>query len=311
MTTFPDGVYQFGGAPVSGRFSSPWATHYFVDARDGTAGASGKAPNEAVNTIQGAVDLATGGDIIYIRPQPYQIDSMYDRYEEDVAITMASNLTSGDDVVDGMMTIIGVAVNTFNADFSGIRWKQATTTALTNDAPGLHIENIGFFGEGKDQSVLLRYAADTKRGSEGTSIYHCSFKGAGIQVTSGGDGLTIDSCRFQCAYDGHTAAIKAGGVINLRRLTIRNCEWLDGNSTKPSEPCIDIDGTTSELLIRDCYFPQLPTGNVYIATDGAVHGLIANCYFNHDDLDTDSEIALGTGVIAVACYDQGGLATTA
>ena len=311
MTTFGDQVREFGGAPVgSGRFSSPWATHYFVDAIDGKASNGGKRPDDATATIQQAVDLSTGGDIIYIRPQQYKIDTMYGRYTEDVTITMASGLSSGGIVVDGMRSIIGVSVNTFNADFSGIRWKYGTTTCLTNDTPGLHLENIGFFAEGKTQAVLLRYAADTKRGSEGTSIYHCAFKGAGIQVTSGGDGLTIDSCRFQCAYDGGVAAINMSGVINLRRPTIRNCEFLDGNATVPDAAYIDIDGTTSELLIRDCYFGQEPATEAYIETDGAVYGLIANCYFNTDELDTNFHILLGTGVKAVGCYDQAGLADT-
>lgn len=313
MTTAPDMLMEFGGAPVSGgRFSSPWAKHYFVDAIDGSAGNAGLRPDDAMATIQQAVDLATGGDVIYIRPQQYKIDTMYGRYTEDVTITMATGLTSGDAVVDGMRSIIGVAANTFNADFSGVRWKHATSCNLTNDTPGLHVENIGFFSEGATYGVNLRYEADTKRGSEGSSFYHCAFKGKGLYVISGGDGLTIDSCRFQCAYNGTVADINTSGVINLRRLTIRNCEWLDGNSTAPTAPCITIAGTTSEILIRDCYFPQIPTagGSVYIDTTGANHGLIANCYFNHDDLDTDVDILLGTGVKAVGCYDQGGLATT-
>ena len=313
MTTAPDMLMEFGGSPVgSGRFSSPWAKHYFVDAIDGSAGNAGLRPDDATKTIQQAVDLATGGDIIYIRPQRYNIDTMYGRYTENVTITMATGLTSGDAVVDGMRSIIGVSANTFNADFSGVRWKQSSTgTNLINDTPGLHVENVGFFSEGAaSYGVLLRYIADTHRGSEGTSFYHCAFKGKGLYVISGGDGLTIDSCRFQPAYDGTVADINLSGVINLRRPTIRNCEFLDGNSTKPSAPCITVTGTTTELLIRDCYFPKLPTGNIYIETSGAVHGLIANCYFNEDDLDTDAEISLGTGVRAVACYDAAGIATS-
>ena len=310
MTTAPDMLLEFGGSPVgSGRFSSPWAKHYFVDAIDGSAGNAGLRPDDATATIQQAVDLATGGDIIYIRPQRYKIDTMYGRYTEDVTITMATGLTSGDAVVDGMRSIIGVSANTFNADFSGVRWK-GTTTNLINDTPGLHVENIGFFSEGCTYGVLLRYIADTHRGSEGTSFYHCAFKGKGLYVISGGDGLTIDSCRFQPKYDGTTCSINLSGVINLRRPTIRNCEWLDGNATATATACIVVAGTTTELLIRDCYFPKIPTSGVYIDTSGAVTGLIANCYFNEDDLDTDAEILLGTGVRAVACYDAAGLATS-
>lgn len=64
MSTFPDGVYQFGGEPVGGaRFSSPWATAWFVDGTDGSDANTGKKPDTAKATIDAAVQLAGKSDI--------------------------------------------------------------------------------------------------------------------------------------------------------------------------------------------------------------------------------------------------------
>ena len=250
-----------------------------------------------------------GGDILYIRPQGYTIGTGFARYTEDVAVTLGGDGGSGETATNANMSIIGV-IDSLNPEY-GVRWKHETATNLTNDAPALHVSNIGFFSEGATYGVLLRNngATYTQRGSDGTTFYNCVFKGKGVYVLSGGDGLCIERSRFHCAYDGTVAQLNFSCSANPgRRLLVRNCEWQDGNGTTSSGPCITIAAPATEILIRDCYFGQLPTGSVYIATAGDNYGLIANCYFNHDDLDTDAEITLGTGVTAVGCFDKAGIA---
>lgn len=306
-TNFDDGLYSYG-APVNiGRFASPWATHYFVDAVGGSDG-DGKSPEQAFTTIQAAINAMSGQDIAYIRPQAFHDDRGFNRYTEDVTITggVASNIFA-----NANMSLIGVSGPGAIGDFVGVRWKHASAVNLTNEAPALHIENIGFFSEGATYGVLLSHdgATQTKQGSQGTSFYNCHFKGKGAYILSGGDGTTFIGCRFQCAYDGTVAQLNYSASANPgRRLTVRNCDWLDGNATAPSGPCITIAAPLTEFLITGCNFPQLPTGSVYIATAGANYGLISNCFFNEDDLDTDAEITLGTGVVAVACWDKAGIA---
>lgn len=312
MSTFGDMVYEFGGAPVgSGRFSNPWGTHYFVDAAEGSDTDKGTTPDHALNTIQGAVDKAVGGDVIYIRPQTFHADRGFNRYTEDVTITGG---VSSSVFANANMSIIGVTAPGSIGDFVGVRWKHSSTCNLTNEAPALHLENIGFFSEGATYGVLLSHdgATQTKQGSQGTSLYNCHFKGKGLYILSGGDGTTVIGCRFQCAYDGTVAQLNYSASANPgRRFTVRNCDFLDGNATAPSGPCITIAAPLTEFLITGCNFPQLPTGNVYIATAGANYGLISDCYFNEADLDTDAEITLGTGVKVVGCYDHAGIATAA
>ena len=316
MTTVSDGLYEYGGAPVSPRHSNPWGTHYFVDATNGSDAYDGKSPVRAKATIQAAVtasttDTLSRGDVIYINPQTWDTTKGFTRYTEDVTITSGA---TGTDMTNSNMSLIGITGPGATGDFLGVRWKHATATNLTNDAPALHLENIGFFSEGATYAVLLVNDGATlsKQGSQGTSFYNCGFKGKGLYVLSGGDGLTVDSCRFQCSWDGVTAQLNVSCSANPgRRLTVRNCEWLDGNGTVPATRCIDIAPPMTEFLIRDCHFPQEPTDAVYIDVGGANEGLISNCYFNDDEVDTDLKITQGTVTNVVGCYDAAGLATTA
>jgi hypothetical protein len=299
MTTYADGVYQYGGAPVGGgRFSSPWATHRFVDAATGNDSNDGISVESAKATIQSAVTAAGRGDVIYIRPQAYVIGTGFTRYEEDVTNTLAQSDVS----------IIGVT-NSRNPEY-GVRWKHATATHLTSIAPAWHLENIGFFGESATSIVTLtnNSATDTARGSDGFTSYNCVFKGAPIAINDGGDGVTFDSCRFHCAYTGTVAAINYTCSANSgRRFAVRNCEWLDGNGTVSSGPMIAILPPMTEVIIRDCYFPQIPTGNAYITAPTGVEGLIANVHCAAADLAIGTAFPVSANLFTVGIYDELGL----
>jgi len=292
-----------------GRFSTPFANHWFVDGINGKAGNSGTRPDHAFSTIQAAVTAAGRNDVIYVNPHTWTIGSGFTRYEEDVTVTSG---VSGTDMLHSNISLIGISTPGATGDFLGVRWKHATATNLTVEAPAFHVENIGFFSEGATYAVLLSHdgAADTKRGSQGTSFYNCAFKGKGLYVLYGGDGLTVEKCRFQCSSGGTVAQLYYSSSLHPgRRLTVRNCEWLDGNGTVSSGPCIHILPPTTEILIRDCYFPQVPTGNAYISAAGGNEGLIANCHFATSDLSTTGYVE-GDALIAAAMYDYTGIQTS-
>jgi hypothetical protein len=314
LTNYPNGITSFGSPVMGARHANPWGTHYFVDGTNGNDANDGKSPERSKATIQSAVtastaDTASRGDVIYINPGIWNSGTGFYRYTEDVTITAGS---SGTDMTNSNMSLIGIS-NGGTGDFLGVRWKHATAQSLSNDAPALHVENIGFFNEGATYGVLLTNngATLTKQGTQGTSFYNCAFKGKGLYAVGGGDGLTVERTRFQCAYDGTVAQLNYNCSANPgRRFTVRNCEWLDGNGTVSSAQMIDVSAPCTEILIRDCYFPQAPTGSVYIDLAGANEGVIANCYFGSANLDTDAHILQGTATIVVACYDVGGLAAT-
>lgn len=71
MTTFGDGVFQYGGAAVGGALSmglmGGGAKAFFVDPANGTAGAGGLKQNDALASVGAAYALTTDkkGDVIY------------------------------------------------------------------------------------------------------------------------------------------------------------------------------------------------------------------------------------------------------
>lgn len=309
MTISPDGLFQYGGQPVGGfLWASPWSKVYFVDGYGGAAGNSGERPDDALSTIAAATAKATTGDVIYIRPLDYSIGHGVERYSEDVSITMTNTgynhagTTSYPLCQPSNISIIGCAHKT-NPGYA-VRWKPATATALTNTSPNLHVENIGFFAEDLlAVSLLSNGTTDTQRGIDGTSFYNCEIKGGGMTVADGGTCLTLDHCRFAPKYNGEVdnAFTYTCNTSPGRLLTIRNCEFFDGNGTVCDDQWITLTGTITEVLIRDCYFGQVPTGNAYIVAAAGVEGLIANCYFAAADGSTTA-IEQG-GLFTVACYD--------
>ena len=287
----------------------PWGNVLYVDGIDGSDSYNGRSSDRAKKTIQGAINVATGGDTIYIRPLAFHDDRGWNRYTEDVVVTsgIASNLFA-----NAGISLIGITRPGATGDFMGVRWTHTSATALTNDAPALSVENIGFFSEGATYGVHLVHdgAAGLKQGSQGTSFYKCAFKGKGLYVLSGGDGLTVDTCRFQCAYDGVVAQLNYSGSANPgRRLTVRNCEWLDGNGVVSNGPLIHIAPPCTEILIRDCYFPQLPSTGAYVSAAGAANeGLIANIHCAGTGLVLATAFLAG-GCFTVGVYDKEGLIT--
>lgn len=315
MSISPDGLFQYGGQPVGGfLWASPWSKVYFVDGYGGKAGNSGERPDDALSTIAAATAKAATGDVIYIRPLDYAIGHGVERYSEDVSITMTNTgynhagTTSYPLVQPSNISIIGCAHKT-NPQYA-VRWKPATATALTNTSPNLHVENIGFFAEDlKAVSLLSNNTTDTQRGIDGTSFYNCEIRGGGITAADGGTALTFDHCVFLPKYNGevdnaftYTCSVGPG-----RHLTIRNCEFKEGNGTACDGPMIILTGTITEVLIRDCHFPQEPTGNAYITgTSTTVEGIVSNCYFAHANMAAGTGIA-ATGLFQVGCYDEVGL----
>jgi len=289
------------------RIDNYWGTERFVDGVNGVAGRDGRSPATSLATIQTGVTAATGGDVVYINPLAFHEDRGWNRYTEDVVITsgIASNLFA-----NAGISLIGITRPGATGDFLGVRWTHATATALTNDAPALSVENIGFFSEGATYGVHLVHdgATNTKQGSQGTSFYNCAFKGQGLYVKDGGDGLTVEKCRFQPKWDGTVCQLNYSASLNPgRRLTVRNCEWLDGNGVVSSAACIVIAPPCTEVLIRDCYFPQEPTGGCYISAAGANEGLVANCHFANANMVLATHILWGDAMLPAGIYDQLGL----
>ena len=79
MSTAPDGLYQYGGVPVSSGPNPIFGDVWFVDGTNGSDSNDGKTIGAAFATIQAAVTAqiagTTGlGDVIYVMPGTYAED---------------------------------------------------------------------------------------------------------------------------------------------------------------------------------------------------------------------------------------------
>ncbi|MHC4752737.1 MAG: hypothetical protein ACYTFW_23055, partial [Planctomycetota bacterium] len=273
MTTFGDQVFEYGGSPVgSARFTNPWETHYFVDATNGSDANDGKSPTDAKATIQAMITAANGGDVIYVNPQTYKLGTGFNRYTEDVSVTMGGAGGSGVVSTNANMSLIGVTPANYPTDFLGVRWTYATATPLTIDAPCFHIENIGFFSEGATYHIHLRNngATRTREGTTGFTAYNCAFKGDAKVYGEGANELSIVKCRFQAKYDGTVSGINLVGSANqVVRPVIANCDFIGGNGTAMSDAAIIGAAPWHDAVIRDNYFANDSTTGIFINIAGS------------------------------------------
>lgn len=280
------------------QFSNPWRKPLFVDAVSGADGASGFSPAAAKKTIQAGVTAGARGDAIYIRPQLYTLGTGFARYTEDVIVPLLTN----------DLSIIGVT-NTLNPEF-GVRWKPSgNTTPLTVNAPGLHLENIGFFSEVAYRMIKLENDGNaTKVGSCGFTMFNCAVKGNTIQIDSG-DGVRLRKVYFHAMYDGSLT----GGIIGvttggsaLRRLTIEDCFFFGGNGVAAATAFITLTGgTITETAITRCNFGAVPQSGKYILNTNVTGGILSNSFFGKAALSRTADLTL-SGMIMAGCFDGSG-----
>jgi hypothetical protein len=301
LSTFPDGIFQYGGQPVgAGQFSSPWAKAYFVDGTSGSDALDGLKPTSAKATVQAAVTAAGRGDVIYIRPLTYTTDaSDVNRYEEAITIPYAT----------ADLSLIGVSnTNPGNANYGAkLQYTETSGTAMTVNAPALHLENLCVRAEGGDYGVYYSgaslYAA--LGGSCGPTVYNCVFRGGVTAVfVLGGYASCFANSRFE-GGSGQAISIHFDGHTLLgRRHEVRNCFFDGYNGTAISNSYIRVQGSQTDLLIRDCFFSIVPS-TAFINATGTNLGLVANCFFDSADLST-GQIVEG-GLTIVGAWDSAGI----
>lgn len=310
FTNFPSGVTSFG-IPLFGgaRFSNPWSTHYFVDGDDGSDGHNGKTPDRAFKTIQKAVTASIGGDVIYIKPKAYIAETGFGRYSEDVVIPPGGTAGGSEIVPNANISIIGVTPRPVPTDFLGARWTFATNTPLNVEAPGAHVENIGFYTEGATHGVYFEGEGATwgKIGHTGSSMYNCAIKGEGGVFANGSDELQFVNCRFQAKYDGTTSGIiiTLDGTNVCRRPIVRGCTFIGGNGTAMASAPIIWTGKVEDGFIADNFFHTGTSVIINIVTGGS-SGLITRNSFAEANLSTT--FIVQNGMVAVENYDLTGLA---
>ncbi|MFA6064066.1 MAG: hypothetical protein WC736_15865, partial [Gallionella sp.] len=237
------------------------------------------------------------------------------RYTEDVVVANTS-AASASAAPQANKSIIGVTQRGVASDFMGVRWKFATNTNLNVEAPGTHIEGIGFFCEAATNGIYFEGdgATYTKAGHTGSSLYNCAIKGAGSAgsvLANGSDSLQIINCQFQATFDGTvcTMLITLDGTNVNRRPVLRGCHFLGGNGTAMSAAPVIWTGKVEDGLIADNIF-SVVTGAVYInIATASSSGMITNNHFGLSDVSTTGVVQ--NGMIVTGAYDEQGLQASA
>jgi hypothetical protein len=307
-----------GGVPVGGaRFTSPWATHWFVDATDGNDNNTGKAPNEAKATIQAAVTASSGGDVIYIRPQVYTLGTGFARYTEDITVAQASTTGTGTET-NANKSIIGVTQRQYPSDMLGVRTKYSTAAhgGWNIECPATHIEGIGHFAEdATTYSMFFESNGGTRtKGFDGSSMYNVMVKGKSVGIGSGTGGsgdMSIINCKFQCKYDGTGTPLilMTGSAGAINRLSIVGCDFIGGNANNYATSVITGAAPITSFVMRDCHFSQAPDSGAYISIAGTTSsGVISNSFFGSEGLAATETTWGGgdCGIHAAGVFDENG-----
>lgn len=192
MTTFADGLFQYGGSPVAQSlfntkiFSTPNGTRkrgraWFVDPSTGTSG-DGRSPQKAFSTMDQAFDSLASGDIIYF------IGKVVEQLVTPVQIFDVTVIGCGNRPRHADATPAGGnwAASQWAPPASGGVAAQATVRVLQQ---GWRFHNILFTAVDSDAACieLVRNAAasDAERDASHADILSCRFSGAGVGIRSG------------------------------------------------------------------------------------------------------------------------------
>jgi len=309
MSVFPDGIFQYGGEPVGSiRFSSPWATTYFVDGTDGNDTFDGKGPGKAFATLTQAVATAGAEDVIYVRPKGKYADSS-DVYVEDAQVTIP--------VASKRLSIIGVSAHRDN-QYYGVFFRYGygetdTGFILSNSAPGLCLENLGFqtgeyirnstrssapTGSGAVRMYSTDYSAHA--GSLGFSCYNCFFRDGQLEIIGGYEG-TVNGCTFKASGSASTGVWSTSNVLPTGGHRILNSYFTEMFGDNQTVSYIYfVPGQQVDFQIHNCRFGLVPTDNHYMWFGASCKGLVDSCYFQNADIstganDSDSELYSADG----------------
>jgi len=257
MSTFPDGLYQWGGVPVgSGQIPVTYGNYYFVDYDNGADGNSGKRMDKAKKTVLAAYNLTTtnNNDVIVLSANTaHPITEMLTVSKNRVHFVGLDG--GGRQTGHGarlVMASTGVATDLATVKVTGVRnsftnikiESTSTTTAslyaLIDAGEYTCYKNCSFIERG---DLATTTAADVVGEGDSTTWINCEF-GAATQLTTvarttllidkivGSTGM-LDNNFFNCNFVCYTTSptqtlvhIKAAGD-GQRYAMFRGCLFLN------------------------------------------------------------------------------------
>jgi len=315
MSTFPDGLFQYGGQPVGGgRYEGMWGgTVYFVDYDNGGSGTVGHKPSDAGKYLDDAISAATHDSVIYVRPRSPELGAAgagpyYGGDPGDITPKVAATNWTIPYTQYGL-SIIGTGKGGGYAGAQRTNLQGGTTAGspvLTINAPYVTIENIGFKpGSSTTGLVLQTFYDDTATQAFANTYYNVWFRNVDAQAAYS---LRIDAGSYDnvlgCYFTGHKSGLQLfGGSANSTRIVIRGCDFETLAGTATGE--IYSNGAVSRIIIDSCVFNHgVPTGgdpNKYIYFAETSTGIVSNCYTGSADATVATNFTLN-GVTYSGCW---------
>ena len=265
--TFENGFNLMGSGDV-----------WHVDGSLATGNANGRDWENAMTTIQAAIDAASAYDIILVKPK-LMTDMTGDPTSYAEVLIIPVELRS--------LSIIGVSTGRTQGGLPQIKMGSGSNALLTIRASGVLIENMGFNGVSSTGGGILLDDDNSAKTAFGTSILNCHFKncvGSAANATAGG-------------------AIQWAAAGNAWQVLISRCNFyknvcdicvLGTSNTVPQDVVIEYCNFSNSAASTDC--------NIYAGGSGFGGGLkIDNCIFGKVP-------ALGTTDLftEITCYGTGG-----
>jgi uncharacterized protein DUF1565 len=269
----------------------------FVNADNGVDAGDGKQASDPFATIQHAVDASAAGDVIVVAPGTYDENLVVET--DYLTIVGAVGGYGRPDVTPATGVALTVSAQGFRC--ARVRFAASDDDAVVQEGNGFTYVDCVFDGDAgqaaTDALVRLKGNAsdDSMTASEGV-IQNCLFRGSdgfGLVFDTGdapGNGVgcthdVIDSCRFIDNVAADVATRDTGtGVYSVQDTQITRCSFME-----PKNKATWVDFTTS---------------NGGAASDQT--GVIEDCFFNDDTVDTTAVAIVGTGWGVVGCHSMDG-----
>lgn len=268
MSTFPDGLYQFGGSPVGPAASviAAGGKWYWVDPANGNDNNSGTKPSEPLKLLSAAEDKCVSGK----HDGVFMIGSAT-ACTETAAIAWDKSYTH----------LIGLTPPTMY----GIRNRVITSTTaispfITVSGNGCVFQNVLFSNEGNATTNPICLSVTGSRNYFGNVT--CRTIGALVVVETSKRDIYINSsdgenyfykCTFGSdSYDGSANAANYVMEFAASAQTARNvfdeCLWLGSGSTGASFILTGLSSTTSFQLFKNCVFYNNDNGTMGAMAQG-------------------------------------------
>ena len=292
MSTFPDGVFEYGGKPAGGRPLAMWPSEkvWFVDYDNGLTGNSGTRPSDAFKYVDTALTYASHGDVIYIRPRAPEAGAAgagpyYGGDPGDILPSSTTNLTIAYTQYGLSLIGTGAGIGVPGAQQTTLQGAAGVTgtPVLTVNAPYCNIENIGVKPGGSTTGLIYqKFADDAATQAFANSYYKVWFRNVDGQAgySWGNDSGGYDSV-LGCTFSGHKLAVNLACVNNnVNRLVIRDCDFETATTTATCH--IYCSGALTRVLFdRLTMMGTIPAGgspNLYISIAAASTGMFSNSY---------------------------------